>query len=183
MFLVSSCSRLSPIHWRRALSWERKCCWSSADRRCSNYICVIDNFITYLVDLNSLHHASFDAVLTLSNSMQYINTCQFIQPYHLQLDSNDLWDDNCWLKWRPHLYVFNPICRSIKIYIFRDKVFLSNPLITYVTKKSHLYCWRILLKTRHGNACDILHSSRSHFTHTIGHRFKAYNYITVKKRA
>ena len=41
------CSCLCPIHWSQALSWEWRCSWSSADRRCSNYIWVINNFITY----------------------------------------------------------------------------------------------------------------------------------------
>ena len=38
---------LCPIHWSQMLSWEWKCSWSSADRRCSNYIWVINNFIAY----------------------------------------------------------------------------------------------------------------------------------------
>ena len=47
MFLVSSCSSLCPIQWNQVLSREWRCSWSSADRRCSNYIWVIDNFIAY----------------------------------------------------------------------------------------------------------------------------------------
>ena len=47
MFLVSSCSCLLPTQWSQVLSWEWRCSWSSADRRCSNYIWVIDNFIAY----------------------------------------------------------------------------------------------------------------------------------------
>ena len=47
MFLVSSCSCLCPIHWSQMSSWERTCSWSSADRQCSNYIWVINNFIAY----------------------------------------------------------------------------------------------------------------------------------------
>ena len=47
MFLVSSRRRLRSIHWSQVLSWEWRCSWSSADRRCSNYIWVINNFITY----------------------------------------------------------------------------------------------------------------------------------------
>ena len=42
MFLVSPCSFLSPIHWSQVFSWEWRCGWSSADRRCSNYIWVRD---------------------------------------------------------------------------------------------------------------------------------------------
>ena len=40
-------SCLWPIHWSQVLSWEWRCSWSSADRWCSNYIWVINNFITY----------------------------------------------------------------------------------------------------------------------------------------
>ena len=47
MFLVSSCSCLRSINWSHVLSWEWRCSWSSADRRCSNYIWVINNFIAY----------------------------------------------------------------------------------------------------------------------------------------
>ena len=47
MFLVSSCCCLCPIHWSQVLSWEWRCSWSSADRRCSNYIWVTNNFIAY----------------------------------------------------------------------------------------------------------------------------------------
>ena len=43
--LVSSCSCLCPIHWRQLSSREWRCSWSSADRRCSNYIWAINNFI------------------------------------------------------------------------------------------------------------------------------------------
>ena len=47
MFLVSPCGCLCPIHWSKVLSREWRCSWSSADRRCSNYIWVINNFIAY----------------------------------------------------------------------------------------------------------------------------------------
>ena len=47
MFLVSSSSCFCPIHWRQVLSWEWRCTWSSTDRRCSNYISAINNFIAY----------------------------------------------------------------------------------------------------------------------------------------
>ena len=45
MFLASSCICLWPIYWIRMLSREWRCSWSSADRRCSNYIWVINNLI------------------------------------------------------------------------------------------------------------------------------------------
>ena len=47
MYLVSSCSCLCPIHWSQVLSREWRCSWCSADRRWSNYIWVITNFIAY----------------------------------------------------------------------------------------------------------------------------------------
>ena len=47
MFLVSPCSCLFTIYCSQVLSWEWRCSWSSADRRCSNYIWVINNLIAY----------------------------------------------------------------------------------------------------------------------------------------
>ena len=38
MFLASPCSCFCPIQWTQMLSRKWGCCWSSADRRCSNYI-------------------------------------------------------------------------------------------------------------------------------------------------
>ena len=38
-------SRLAFVHWSQVLSRQWRCSWSSADRRCSNYIWVINNFI------------------------------------------------------------------------------------------------------------------------------------------
>ena len=45
MFLVSSCSSLCTIYWNQVLSREWRCSWSSVDRRCSNNIWAIDNFV------------------------------------------------------------------------------------------------------------------------------------------
>ena len=45
IFLVSSCSCLCAVYWSQVLSREWRCSRSSADRRCSNYIRVINNFI------------------------------------------------------------------------------------------------------------------------------------------
>ena len=43
--ILAQLSSLNP--WSQVLSWEWRCGWSSADRRCSNYIWVINNFIAY----------------------------------------------------------------------------------------------------------------------------------------
>ena len=45
--LVLSCGVLCRIRWSQMSNREWRCSWSSADRRCSNYIWVIDNFIAY----------------------------------------------------------------------------------------------------------------------------------------
>ena len=47
MFLDSACSCPCTIYWSQVFSGEWRCSWSSADRRCSNYIWVINNFIAY----------------------------------------------------------------------------------------------------------------------------------------
>ena len=44
MFLVSFCSCLCAIYWGQVISQEWRCSWSSAGRRCSNYISVSNNF-------------------------------------------------------------------------------------------------------------------------------------------
>ena len=48
MFLISFCSCLCTIHWSQVLSRKWRCSWSSANRRCSNYIWVINNFYCLL---------------------------------------------------------------------------------------------------------------------------------------
>ena len=47
MILVSSCICLCTISWSRVLSREWRCSWGSADKRCSNYIWVINNLFAY----------------------------------------------------------------------------------------------------------------------------------------
>ena len=63
MILVPFCSCLCPIYWSHVWSREWRCSWSSADRRCSNYIWVIDNLIankgaSYIRDL-TVYHVTF----------------------------------------------------------------------------------------------------------------------------
>ena len=47
MFLISACSCLCTIYWSQVLSGKWRCSWSSPNRRCSNYIWVINNSIDY----------------------------------------------------------------------------------------------------------------------------------------
>ena len=69
MFFVSSCGYL---YWSQVLSQEWRCGWSSADRRCSNYIWVINSLIAYkgasyirdlMVFIWCLNHQPHDCLL------------------------------------------------------------------------------------------------------------------------
>ena len=47
MFLISSGSCLCTMYWSQMLSGKWRCSWSSADRRCSNFIWVTNYLIAY----------------------------------------------------------------------------------------------------------------------------------------
>ena len=68
MIVISSCSWLWPIHWSQVLSWEWRCSWSSADRRCSNYIWVINNFIA---NSDATYIRGLTVYRITDNTMQY----------------------------------------------------------------------------------------------------------------
>ena len=69
MFLDSACSCLCTIHWTQVFSREWRCSWNSADRWCSNYSWVINNFIAYW-------SASYIRDLTvLANAMPLYTHC------------------------------------------------------------------------------------------------------------
>ena len=72
MFLVLSCSGLCAIYWSQLLSGESRGSWSSANRRCTNYIWVINNFIAYkgVTYIKYLMVGCHD-VVTLSNSLTW----------------------------------------------------------------------------------------------------------------
>ena len=79
-FYVSSCNCLCPIHWSQVLSREWRCSWasptnwSSADRRCSNYIWVINKFIAY----QAASHIRGLTIISLNSriwNLKFIITC------------------------------------------------------------------------------------------------------------
>ena len=72
MFLVQSCSCLRPIHWSHVSIGKWKCSWSSTERRCSNYIWVINNVIAYygVTYIRGLKKVQFEA----STSYAYISS-------------------------------------------------------------------------------------------------------------
>ena len=65
MFLASSCSCLCLIHWSQVSSWEWRCSWSSADRRCSSHI------LHYRFDRTFVYH-----ILTETNKPHQIIVSQ-----------------------------------------------------------------------------------------------------------
>ena len=65
MFHLSTCSCLYGMCLSQVLSREWRCSWSSADRRCSNYIWGINNLIAYesassIRDLTVIHKMTPD---------------------------------------------------------------------------------------------------------------------------
>ena len=99
MFLLLSCCCLWPSHWSQVWRREWRCSWSSADRRCSNYFWVINNFIaqqcaSYIRDLTVFSDFSIlpycvspvFAIIHKSESMKFscespTTTCT-VKPYY-----------------------------------------------------------------------------------------------------
>ena len=79
MFLISFCSCLCRIHWSQVLSREWRCSWSSAARRCSNYIWVTNNFIAY-------HGAPYIRDFTVGSMPHY----RFYEKHYNILPINDM---------------------------------------------------------------------------------------------
>ena len=80
MILVSCCSCLCPNNWSQVLSREWRCSWSSADRRCCNYIWAINNFIacwgaSYIRDLTV--YAITDVAISYVGGGCTIICCRF----------------------------------------------------------------------------------------------------------
>ena len=70
MFLASSCGCSCPVHRSHVFSWERRCSWSSADRRCSIYIWVINKFIASWGETYIRGLTVYGAVLHFVKSMR-----------------------------------------------------------------------------------------------------------------
>ena len=116
MFLISFCSCPCSVHWSHVLSREWRCSWSSPDRRCSNYIWVIDNFIAYLGATNI---RGFTVVISIGKSSSYFGVasidynhfcCNDIVLYQTTLNYNVCHMHHCW-----HLcicYSINPVLDS-----------------------------------------------------------------------
>ena len=111
MFLFLSCNHLWPIYWSHVLSWEWRWSWSSADRRCSNYIGVINNLVVYkgapyIRDFTVSWFAVItDDKLTLFchvNHWETLNEKHNFSFWLTALISDSITDSNQNTKWFPH---------------------------------------------------------------------------------
>ena len=78
--------QLSSLHWSQVLIWEWRCSWSSADRRCSNYIWVTNNLIAYT---DATYIRGFTVLVFASLSHLYISKIVIISfmKIHLKMSS------------------------------------------------------------------------------------------------
>ena len=112
---VSSCSCLCPIQWSHVLSREWRCNWSSADRRCSNYIWVMENFIayqtaTYIRDLTVYWFTGYDFYKN--------NTVRLVGSHRLQIHGHFVLTSVCFhmeakTKWLPFFRRHFQECKCI----------------------------------------------------------------------
>ena len=109
MFLVSSCSCLCAIYRSQMLSREWRCSWNSADRRCSNYIWVINNFIAY------------KGIITLE-VWRYIKCWQQSQYPITHMWRQDTGVISCKYKVGPMHYLCQAVCNVILTHWGRDKI-------------------------------------------------------------
>ena len=145
MFLAPSGSCICPIQWSQVWSREWRCSWSSADRRCSNYIWVIDNFIsyqgaTYIRDLAVSHnfvHATIVQMPTRTAELLWHvqNWCKFLvrslaikirtkTKFSIHPQLYFIWNSDISILWNG---IENVICEVVDI-LFKSKCVKQNLL-------------------------------------------------------
>ena len=73
-------SNVCPIHWSQVfLIWKWRCSWSSADRQCSDYIWVINNFVAYW---GATYKSRFDGI-SVCRIAKFGNSCECCQYYYI----------------------------------------------------------------------------------------------------
>ena len=87
MILISSCNCLCPIHRNQMSSREWRYSWSSADRRCSNSILVISNFIAYSGALFNRGVAVYIFSLNIYLLGSTFHVCSYLYVYQHKLDN------------------------------------------------------------------------------------------------
>ena len=140
MFLVSSCSCLSPIYWSHVLSWEWRCSWSSADRRCSNYIWVINNLIAHkgasyirgLTVYGIVHNQYFCALF----AWKYI--CLGTRRLHIWLIVSGTAHRKCALNFILQCHVLWTRSQHMRADI--TSTHINRPCLTFTGKLSGVYC-------------------------------------------
>ena len=155
MFLVFSCSRLRSIHWSRMLSWEWRCSWSSADRRCSNYIWVINNFITHwgatcIRGLTVVLTFRKQCYIVMSYIMGFTTHCKVVIYIGTTLFMRDWLTNYCFniLNTDGIHLPGNITNRSMDLYDrFRYDIFSFNPCdLSKTTRRSHLISRNFLIE-------------------------------------
>ena len=133
MVVISSWICLCPIYWSRMLSREWRCSWSSADRRCFNYIWVINNLVaykgaSYIRDLTVLLIFS-QATLLRSSKIILLKLL-----LHLQ-GTNELRNN---FKWHLTMYNMNISWLSFK-YIIQYYINQKTGFPSHFSPSSHRY--------------------------------------------
>ena len=134
MFLLSSCSCLCPIYRSYVVCWQWRCSWSSADRRCSNYIWVINNLIShkgaaYIRDLAVYHfHSHYITMCMYMKHMSEVDPCATSNPVSNLRGVGD------WLKLTP-LGTFSDNLHETRVYVsvnfpFFLQAIINHPLLT-----------------------------------------------------
>ena len=90
MFLVSSCSCLYAIYWEQVVSQGWRCSWSSAGRRCSNYIWLSNNLNAYY---GAFYIRGF-AVILIAAMIQMIERIMMMNDDDEEEGENDDDDDD-----------------------------------------------------------------------------------------
>ena len=137
MFLVSSCSCLCSIHWSHVLSWEWRCSWSSADRRCSNCIWVINNFITYEGATYIRGFTVFKNMTMKINGQGHVCGQRSMSRLTFKIQRSRSWS-------RSNLMVTFKAWSSIDMFAFQLKAI--GPLLTEIYRKFHIWPWKFKVK-------------------------------------
>ena len=107
------------------LSRVWRCSWSSADRRCSNYIWVIDNFIAYW---GASYIRGFTVIVEFWNCIIVIlNNCNCCFSVHF-FSNKLMWNSvETWFLWTgatiPTFGTFNLLKLNLNLHIVTDHIF------------------------------------------------------------
>ena len=138
MFRVSYCSCHCPINWSQVLSQEWRSSWSSANRRCSNYKWVINNFIQWGVTYIRGLTVCYGWVCQLHNHCQ--NQWGSLAPWRCACNSQSS-------KRISRIDILSNFCEIFLRWLFRDFTEDWSLLVLVVTwcpqTKTHdlRHCW------------------------------------------